>query len=160
MPRRALPLAALILTAALSLAPAAVARDGHSHESGHGGQLTLDHGRKWQTDAPLRQGMSAIGADMAGALDRIHGNRFGPADYEALAGSIDAHIDGITRDCRLPPAADAQLHLVLAEIMDASEVMKGKGGTRDRSRGAVTVVKALDAYQAHFDHPGWRPLAH
>ena len=30
----------------------------------------------------------------------------------------------------------------------------------ERQAGAVTVVKALDAYGKHFDDAGWKPLAH
>jgi hypothetical protein len=132
----------------------------HSHGDPAGGVqgLTLDHGRKWQTDAPLRAGMAGIRNDMAAALGPIHAKRYSAGDYDALAGAVTQRIDAIARDCRLPEATDAQLHLVLAEIIDGVEVMRGR--SPDRSLGAAGVVGALDRYQAHFDHPGWQPVGH
>lgn len=152
--------AALVVAIGLGSSPGAGAKEAHSHgeAASQGGGLTLDHGRKWQTDSALRRGMAAIGQDMAGALDRIHGNRFAASDYEALAESLGTRVDDITRNCRLPEAADAQLHVIIAQVMDGIGVMKGQAP--DRSRGAVAVVQALDRYQAHFDHPGWRSIAH
>lgn len=152
-----LSLAALVLALALSSAPVIGAEDSHSH-AGHGGGLTLDHGRKWQTDAPLRAGMAAIRADMARALEPLHGGRFTPKDYDALANSIGGHIETIARECRLPAETDAQLHLILAEIINGTDAMRGK--SHGRMQGAVAIIKALDSYPIYFDHPGWAPLSH
>ncbi|CUW41320.1 conserved protein of unknown function [Magnetospirillum sp. XM-1] len=154
------PVILATLLAALSLSAPVLAASGHSHdESGPAaGGLTLDHGRKWQTDAPLRQGMAAIGGDLRAALGPVHDKRYSPREFEALAASIQGHIDTIAQQCKLPEAVDAQLHIVLADLISATDVMKGKGG--DRAGGVVSALKALDRYQAHFDHPGWKPVGH
>lgn len=148
------------LLSALFLASPVMAASGHSHDEAASvsGTLSLDHGRKWQTDAPLRRGMAAIGGDLRTAQGLVHGNRYSAQDFDALAISIHAHIDSITQQCKLSEAADAQLHIVLADLISATDVMKGKGG--DRAKGVIAAIKALDRYQAHFDHPGWNPVSH
>lgn len=151
------------LLAALAIAAPAMAAStshDHAHEGAApaAGALTLDHGRKWQTDAPLRQGMAAIGGEVRAALGPVHDKRYTVGDYDALAASISRHMDGIALQCKLPEAADAQIHIVLADLMAATDAMKGKGA--ERSKGVVAAVQALDRYQAHFDHPGWTPIRH
>lgn len=167
MPARTL-VAALLASAALSIgtaagaAPAAPAaapaaeRDAHDHGHGHGSaRLTLDHGKQWATDAPLRKGMSGIRSEMARSAKAIHSGRFAPAEYEALATRVEAQIAQIVADCKLAPDADEQLHLVLAKLGEGVEAMK-HGAHRDE--GAEAVIAALNDYGRHFAHPGWKPI--
>lgn len=150
---------ACVLAVVLALGTTApvVAATGHSHDGQGGGtvQLSLDHGAKWQTDEALRRGMTAVRAEMAEVLDRMHHGRYGTDEYAALAGRVEAHVDDVVKNCRLPEAADAQLHVVLAEIIDGIEGMR-KGP--ERVNGAARIVRALDAYGTHFDHPGFEPI--
>ncbi len=67
---------------------------------------------------------------------------------------------GIVQNCKLDKEADAQLHLVLADLLAGAETMQGKGKHEARREGAEKVAKALDAYGRHFDHPGWKPVHH
>lgn len=161
--RKKLQRVALVAGLALGLAGGgiamAVGAGGHSH-GGHPAsvaELQLDNGKKWQTDAPLRQGIDTMRGALAAALEPIHQGKYQPADYGALAGKLDAQIGFITANCKLLEAADAQLHLVLAQIIDGIEAMRAGP---DREKGAVLAIEALDAYGKHFDHPGWQPLAH
>ena len=152
---------ALVLGLGVGLAAgAALAADTHSH-SGHavaaGIELTLDHGKKWATDEPLRHGMGEMRRAMAAALPSIHTGQFAPAEYERLGAGLESQIDYVTTNCKLSPEADMQLHVVLGEIIDGVDGMR-RGD--DRQDGAVKVVNALDAYGAHFDHRGWEPLSH
>jgi hypothetical protein len=145
----------LILMAPLAaLQPAALAQ--HQHEGG-GHTLELDQGKKWSTDAPLRQGMSAIRDAVAADHHAIHGGDETAAQYAALAAKIDAQIAHIVTNCKLPPAADAQLHVVLGEIIAGSESMK-RSDQAERRAGAVKVIGALATYPQYFDHPDWRAL--
>jgi hypothetical protein len=148
---------AMLLAAGLTLGAAgpALAASEHSHDAG-AMTLQLDHGKKWVTDASLRQGMSGIRAALVPVLEPIHKNNLSAARYGELAAAIEAQIDQVVKNCELPDAADAQLHIVLAQILEGVEGMKGA----DRQVGAVKVVKALDAYGEHFDDAGWKPLAH
>ncbi len=136
----------------------AFAADAHQHAADELTQLTLDHGRKWATDEPLRKGMTEIRNAVAADQDAIHAGKMSAARYDALAKKIDGQLADVVQNCKLPPAADAQLHLVLAEVIRGQEAIKGQDKKLDRRAGVVKVIGALDAYNKHFDHPGWRGL--
>ncbi|HWS75539.1 MAG TPA: hypothetical protein VN324_10410 [Quisquiliibacterium sp.] len=165
MPARTI-LAALVASAVLSIGTAAgaapqataSATEAHGHEHGHGtARLSLDHGRKWATDAPLRKGMSGIRAEMVRSGKAIHSGRLAAAEYEALAARVEAEIAQIVANCKLAPDADEQLHLVLTQLGEGVDEMK-RG--EHRNEGAEAVVAALNEYGRYFDHPGWKPIKH
>lgn len=137
---------------------AMAAEPAHLHaddvHAGHAAELSLDHGRKWQTDAPLRRGMDHMRAAMAEAMPAIHAGKLDRAGHAALATRLENEVAYVVAHCELDPAADAQLHIVLARIGAGIERMKAAQG----ERGAAAVVQALDAYGQYFDHPGWQPL--
>lgn len=152
--------AALAVAVALAFGgPAIAANDAHEH--GHGAQeakLVLDHGKKWRTDAPLREGMDKIRGAIAKDVKAIHANKATPAQYEALAAKVNAEVAGIVQNCKLEPEADAQLHIVVAELLAGAEAMQGKEkGVKPRA-GAERVAKALNAYGEHFEHAGWKRI--
>ena len=148
---------------ALGLSAGGHAADAHKHEHEHGAapaKLELNQGRKWETDAPLRQGMTSIRGAMETALHGIHVHKYTAAQYGALAKKVNGEVSGIVANCKLEPKADAQLHIVIAEVLDGVEAMEGKQKKVRREAGAVKVVGALEKYGDHFDHPGWQPLRH
>lgn len=150
--------AALAAAVALAFAgPALAANEAHEHGA-HEAKLVLDHGRKWQTDEPLRQGMSNIRGAVAKDVKAIHANKATLQQYEALAKKVNAEVAGIVQNCKLPPEADAQLHIVVAELMAGAEAMQGKEEGVTRRAGAERVAKALNAYGEHFEHAGWKRL--
>jgi hypothetical protein len=150
--------AALVAAGIAVAAPVAPVSAAGTDHSGHGEgvlEMSLNHGRKWQTDEPLRVGMSGIRAAVAEALPRMHGG-LTAAGYAALADRVQGHLDDIVTNCRLPEEADLQLHVAVAEIYAGIDLMK----EQDRQpQGVVTLVRALDAYGEHFEHPGWQTLA-
>jgi hypothetical protein len=152
-------LAAVLVCLAFAIGPAAAAEhDEHAHghdASAH--KLELDHGKKWSTDAPLRQGMSAIRDAVSAEHDAIHHNRTSVAKYQALAKKVDEQIAYMVANCKLSPEADANLHVILAEIIAGSDRMKGKSKAKARE-GAVKIIGALETYPEYFDHPGWRKV--
>ena len=149
----------LLASAALAIGASANAATGKSHsEEGHersSAQLSLDHGKKWPTDAPLRKGMASVRGAVGRSAKAIHAGKHEAARYEALAGRIEAEMALIVANCKLPPEADAQLHIVLAQMSEGADAMK-RGERRDK--GAEAVIEALNAYGKHFEHPGWRPI--
>lgn len=155
-------LAAFTLILATGLSQAAVAAEEHHHHHGDGGsavqKLQLNAGKKWATDAPLRQSMDEVNRAMRQALPSIHNNRFGQADYQALAATINQKVAYAIEHCRLEPEADAMLHLVIAELMAGAEAMEGKTAG-SRHDGAVRVLQALKSYGKYFQHPGWKVAA-
>ncbi len=151
---RSLGAAALALL--LALPGAAFAEHAHDNHGAAAAELTLDHGRKWPTDAPLRQGMGEMRAMLTTALDGIHAGRFTPADYASLANRLQAQVDGVVANCKLPENADAQLHIVLGEMIEGINGMKSGAKNSD---AATRVALALNAYGRYFDHPGWAGVA-
>ncbi len=149
-----------LLLAMASGVSAVGAADVHSHEGVASQALKLNAGKKWATDAPLRKGASEIRNAIAKEKDAIHAGKLSDAGYDALAAKIDAQVGYIVANCKLPPEADAQLHVVLADIMHGSSAMKGREKGVARQAGAENIAVALDAYSRHFEHPGWKPLAH
>ncbi len=138
---------ALALAVALAVgAPLAYGQAAHEH--GHAAdeaKRVLHQGKKWPTDAPLRQGMENIRAALGGGMK-----------YGALAKKVNAEVAGIVQNCKLEPEADAQLHIVIADILAGVEAMEGKVQGEARRAGAEKVARALDAYGEHFDHAGWK----
>ncbi len=148
-------LAASLTIGAPALGYAAAA---HSHAAASTKlEVKLNQGRKWASDDALRLGMTQIRQDMAASLPKIHKGTFKPADYDALAGKVQAQVDHIVGNCKLPEDADLVLHGILEQVLDGIGGMKGP---ERRSAGAVKVVEALDVYGKSFEHPGWKPVAH
>jgi len=125
-------------------APHAMAQAEHAHAHDHAqaavGQLKLNDGKKWATDAPLRAGMAAI-----------------ETAFEALAGRIDAQVNSIVANCKLPPEADANLHYVIADLSQGVGLMRGGDPARTRHDGAALVHGALRAYDTFFDAAAGAP---
>lgn len=134
----------------------ATTKHAHGKHSGTALELTLNHGKKWPTDTALRRGMDAMRSAIEMSLGQIHTGRFTSADYTALADRLQQQVDYVTANCKLSEKADAQLHLVLAEILEGMDAMRNGS---DRSQGALRAASALDAYGRHFNHPNWAPIA-
>jgi hypothetical protein len=66
----------------------------------------------------------------------------------------------MVNNCKLEPKADAQLHLIIAEILEGVEAMEGKVKNLKRQDGAVKVIGALENYGTYFDDPSWNPIKH
>jgi len=153
-----LPLAAIVLIVTATPGQMALAAEDHHHhgESSTAVQkLQLNAGKKWVTDVALRQSMDGINQAMATALPLIHKDRFGDADYAALATTINQRVSYAIEHCKLDAKADAMLHLVIAELMASAEIMEGKT-TAARHDGAVRVRQALESYGKYFQHPNWK----
>lgn len=156
-PRRSGTLArclAVAMTASLA-APHAMAQPEHEHAHDHAqaavGQLKLDDGKKWATDAPLRSGMAAIQSAFDADHAAINAGTATDVQYEALAGRIEAQVNSIVANCKLPPDADANLHYVIADLSQGVGLMRGGDPARTRHEGAELVHGALRAYAAFFD---------
>ncbi|HEX5804521.1 MAG TPA: hypothetical protein VFY24_16000 [Azospira sp.] len=144
-------------------APTLAATEHAAHQHEHGASpatLQLNAGKKWETDAALRQSMGAIRQALAGALHEIHENRLPAKGYGKLAQTVEHEVGNIVAHCKLTADADAQLHVVVAELLAGAERMAGKAKGGKRQDGAVQVIGALDKYATYFDDPGFKPIAH
>jgi hypothetical protein len=133
----------------------------HSHEHGTAAAtLQLNAGQKWETDGTLRQAMGNIHQAMSASLQQIHENRLPKKGYDALAKTVQDEVGSIIANCKLEPKADAQLHLIVAELLEGADQMAGKTAKVKRQSGAVRVIGALENYGSYFDDAGFRPITH
>jgi len=152
--------AGLLAATAVQAAEPAPAPAKHDHDHAHeasGATLRLNDGKKWQTDASLRAGMEAVRDELQPNVKAIHAKTFTAEQYAALAGRIEGRLVTIMSACKLPPDVDAQLHVLLVDFFDGAKTMKADG---DRMKGVVKIVRALDAYGKHFEHPNWKSIEH
>jgi hypothetical protein len=148
-------LAIILAVAGPSLQAAEHRHADHGHQSP--AKLQLDQGKKWPTDEVLRNSMNALRDGFAERIEAIRKGTLGAAQYEALGADVQAEVANIVANCKLEPKADAMLHIVIADLLSAAEVMQGKtkGSPAAAARQAVN---ALNAYGRYFDHPRWKPL--
>jgi hypothetical protein len=147
---------AFSLSAAV-LSPAVLAADEHRH--GHGAapaKLQLDHGKKWKTDEPLRKGMASIRETVHGAPAPLHKGTAKPEAYAEVGSRVEADVGRIVKECKLPPEADAQLHIVVAELVAGADALKTAKDGKSGRAGLLKIDGALKSYGKYFDHPGWK----
>jgi hypothetical protein len=159
----------LVATVVLSLGVASTsawsasstATHDHEHASAVAAPaLTLDHGAKWEIDEALGKAMGNIRGAVAAALDQVHDNTLPVTGYKALAGTIRTEVAYIVSNCKLEPAADVQLHLIVADLLDAADKMDLGVGNDFRRDAAVQAVGALENYATYFNDTGWVALRH
>jgi hypothetical protein len=162
-PNRIVRLAGLLTAGLLCLTSVLPAGAQTAHEHQHAGaavaKLQLDAGHQWATDASLRSGMAAISAAFDADHPAIHAGKETDAEYEALAARIESQVNDIVKNCKLPAAADANLHYVIADLLQGVSLMRGTDPARTRHDGAALVHGALIAYGKYFDDPAWQPDA-
>ena len=159
-PLQSIVAAALVAAFALGVnvpSLAAGAAQDHAHDAAAPAQLTLDHGRKWPTDAPLRKRMGEIRSLLEQRIPAIHAGKLSTAEYRNLGAAVEQKVGAIVAECKLPPEADAMLHLIVADLVSGADIMQGKapGNPAD---GAHRVATAANAYGEYFDDAGWKPL--
>lgn len=130
----------------------------HTHKpSERGAQHTLNQGKKWGTDAALRQGMDNIRQVMTTNQESIEKERLGAQDYQRLAKLVDNNVADIVKNCKLTKEADAAFHtIVLADLTQSVELMRTAPKIQVQRVGALGVLQSLRNYGEYFQHPGWR----
>lgn len=151
---------AVALTIGIAV-PASAAQQGtHDHGPAAVSGLQLNSGKKWATDEPLRQGMSRIQTSVGSRLTAAHADKLSGTQYGEVAKEVTAQVAYIVQTCKLEPAADAVLHVIVGDMLAGADAMQGKVKGSAPRTGFVKVVQALDNYAAYFEHPGWKPLKH
>lgn len=151
-----LTIIAAMLLGVLTMPVSAVAEDDHDHGQ-EVTKLTLNNGEKWEIDAPLSLAMRKIRNAMSEQLDGIHANNLPQEKYNALAKEINNQIAYMIENCELEPAADAQLHIIIHDLMNGAETMQSEASAQ---AGAVKVVGAIENYTRYFNDPKLKPLKH
>ena len=129
--------------------------DHHDHDAVAG--LTLNNGKKWETDQPLRTGMVNIRA-LVEQHARTGAGNVDARKYNELSANIDKEVNHIFQNCHLDKKADDALHRILVDIMQGSAAAGGKRAGVKRETGIVQLRHGLENYGKYFNHPGWRPL--
>ena len=149
-------LSALLALPLGTMAGTAMASDAaHSHGHEVHGTMELNQGQKWETDAALRQGMGALHQIVSTGLDGAHANSLKADDYKKMSGDIMTQFTYIVENCDLEPEADAQLHILLGNIVQGVVTFEGKVSGEERVVGLIKMAQALNSYGSHFDHPNW-----
>jgi len=131
--------------------------DGHdaTHHSDHApAALALNEGQRWTTDAPLRTGMQGIRNAVNPALAAHAEKRLTAEAATALAGTVQTQVNHLFENCKLPPKADATLHVIITDLLSGSAQLAGNPASAE---GATLLAQALQRYPEYFDHPEWSP---
>jgi flagellar basal body-associated protein FliL len=127
----------------------------HAHEESGATALSLNNGKRWDTDLPLRTGMQRI-RDAASPVLAAHAKRsVSPNDAKALSASIQEHVNFLIQNCKLEPKADAALHILITDLLRGGALLAADPASPE---GATLLTQALRQYPDYFDHPGWTPL--
>jgi hypothetical protein len=125
---------------------------GHHHENETAAVLALNDGRRWETDLPLRTGMQRIRQAVDEAFTARAAGRFTAAEAKALSVTMQENVNYLIANCKLPPKADATLHVLIGELLAAAgQLVENPAAHAAWDRTG----QALRRYAEHFDHPGW-----
>lgn len=117
-----------------------------ANAGGTGFPVPADHVR-WTPDAPLMEGMSRVRTALAGLEAESHPD---DATVLSLAGDIDAAVDYMFANCKLPAEPDIALHAILARLMADSSALKSNPSD---ASPVADMHDALHNYAQLFDDP-------
>lgn len=129
--------------------------DHHSHNEQAMPVLTLDQGKKWSIDEPLRQGMESINAAVKNTLGAYHNNSLSKQDADKLAKHINDQVSYLISNCKLTPQADETLHVLISELLSGADQLSKKPLS---SQGLPVIVEALHLYPLYFEHSEWQAI--
>lgn len=122
----------------------------HGHNEHAVSGLSLDHGEKWKTDAPLRQGMQSINDAVMNAVPAYHHETLTKTASEKLARHINTQVNYLIENCKLEPDADATLHILIGDLLTGADKVSNDPLSE---QGMPYLVKTLQQYQDYFEHP-------
>lgn len=150
----------LALSLSLTVLPSTAA-DHHDHDhDAYSIELQLNNGQKWETDAPLRQAMGDISIAVNAALDGIHHNRLDAAGYDKIVTTVHQQVAHMVANCELEPAADAQLHIVIARLLSSVQEIEQSADLKVKNAAAVKIVGTLISYADYFEDADFVKPAH
>lgn len=139
--------------------------DTAQHQHSHNGELRLNQGNKWQTDQALRQAMKNIRVATDAAVQSAHsspGHNLDKQQAEMLADQVNQQVERIFKECKLPAEADAVLHGLLADMLQAAQQLR-QADAHDRHSLQQTrlqalhrLQEALDMYPQYFNDGTWQ----
>ena len=82
---------------------------------------------------------------MISSPHRIHEGKLSHSGYQARARILNVELGDIVTNCKLEPRADAQLHLIVADLAEGLEAMEGRTGKPNPPEIRRTLVCHLAA---------------
>ncbi|HEY9150585.1 MAG TPA: hypothetical protein VIQ75_07250 [Gammaproteobacteria bacterium] len=128
------------------------AHDHQAHATQEAGGLVLNEGERWNTDAALREGMERVRASFAEVLPAYKRGELSPEAATDAAQAIEDHVAFMVENCKLEPAADAVLHVLVAELLQGAAGLRQAPASPE---GLPRIHGVLRDYPRYFDHPGW-----
>lgn len=134
------------------------------HHNHNGGDLRLNQGEKWPTDEALRQGMKKIRIATDKAIQSAHtsaGHGLSQQQADILAEQVHQQINNMLAECKLPADADAVLHTLLADMLQAAQQLKASSASdkhsmqQQRIESLVNIQDSLSLYPKYFDDRQW-----
>jgi hypothetical protein len=110
--------------------------------------LTLNDGKKWETDATLRRGMVRIAALVAPLAAKREGERLDPIEAARVADGVRDEVNILVINCRLEPKADAALHVLIGDMLTGADILSQPEPSTD---GVRMISEALDLYPHYFE---------
>lgn len=124
----------------------------HHHDASAGMALQRPPGGgNWATDAPLRQGMETVHVALAAALPTFEKGEMTASAATTLAGVVTGQVQFLLANCKLEADADAQLHILIGQMMSAAEAMVADAASAE---GVPKLHAAVQLYGDYFEHPG------
>lgn len=128
-----------------------------AHEEHGGAALSLNDGKQWETDAALRHGMLEIRAAVAMLAPAFESGQLDQAQAHQLSEAVHSSVNTMIEQCQLEPAADANLHGILAMLLEGSAALEAAPLS---PAGLPALQGALETYGHYFNHAGWQGDEH
>lgn len=117
---------------------------------------TLSHGKKWETNEAMRQGMDNIRQAMTTSQEGIEKERLSAQDYQRLAEAVDKNVADILKNGNLAKVTSKAFHIVvLADLTQSTGLMRTSPKIQTQRVAAMGVLQSLRNYGEYFQHPGW-----
>jgi len=138
--------------------------DSAQHHNHHDADLRLNQGKKWETDKALRDGMKNIRSATDNAMRSAHASPEHHLDKQQavrLAEQVNQQVEHIFAECKLSAEADAVLHGLLADMLQATQLLKHPGGSdrhsvqQVRLQALLSLQKSLALYPQYFNDSEW-----
>lgn len=107
--------------------------------------LVLDEGEKWQMDAHTRQAMGQLRAALSSTELAT------AADAQALAATLQGHLDALVQGCTMTGAAHDQLHVFLVAFMPAVKALGNAPDPATARQQQDQLVAMVAQYDQHFE---------
>ncbi|MGH8089981.1 MAG: DnrO protein [Rudaea sp.] len=129
--------------------PAPATHAEHAHAAAPAAAVPA--GKRWATDAPLRDGMRRV-RQAVQALEHAEHGHLDATQTTNIAGLIDGAVNDMIANCKLDPDADAALHALLAKFLVGAHAARTGQGI---PAALADMQGALKRYPLLFDDPGW-----